>query len=141
MSYCVPVSSTVDPRQSCVCNHCWVCGCVFSANQSLGKPCQKDVGSSLWHSIPQYCILVHTCTCTYVHLHVCTFENCVYGVSRIPDVLCLDVGMQASDHTYSIALQRRPCPEESATFLSRITWWWLNGYAMIQYIHVCTLPI
>ena len=22
--------------------------------------------------------------------------------------------------------QRRPCPEEDATFLSRITWWWQN---------------
>ncbi|CAI8018869.1 Multidrug resistance-associated protein 1 [Geodia barretti] len=22
---------------------------------------------------------------------------------------------------------KKPCPEESATFLSRITWWWLNG--------------
>lgn len=81
MSYCVPVSSTVDPRQSCVCNHCWVCGCVFSANQSLGRPCQRDVGSSLGHSVPQYCILVHTCTCTCVHLHVCVHLEIVFTVS------------------------------------------------------------
>ena len=26
-----------------------------------------------------------------------------------------------------IFLQRRPCPEEDASFLSRITWWWQNG--------------
>ncbi len=24
-------------------------------------------------------------------------------------------------------LQRKSCPEEHATFLSRITWWWQNG--------------
>ena len=24
-------------------------------------------------------------------------------------------------------IQRRPCPEENAHFLSRITWWWQNG--------------
>ena len=97
----------------------------------------RDVGSSPRHSLPQYCRLVHTFTCVHLRMSIC-----VYSVSRRPDVLCLGVGKQVPDHAYLYSyfvLQRRPCPEESATFLSRITWWWLNGYARVQYTH--TLPI
>ena len=39
-------------------------------------------------------------------------------------------------------LQRKPCPEQDATFLSQITWRWLDGYVgIIHYyfnIYVCT---
>ena len=32
-------------------------------------------------------------------------------------------------------LQRRPCPEADATFLSRITWWWQNGQIWYGWRH------
>ena len=40
--------------------------------------------------------------------------------------LMLVISSHAHTHTHTHS-QRKPCPEEQATFLSRITWWWQNG--------------
>ena len=44
---------------------------------------------------------------------------CMHALLYIP-ALCIVLSVLG-------IIQRRPCPEEDAHFLSRITWWWQNG--------------
>lgn len=63
------------------------------------------------------------------HTHTCMYTSLVYDQSLITGVhvhsFCV---ILSSLSLFLSCFQKRPCPEESATFLSRITWWWLNGY-------------
>ena len=70
------------------------------------------------------------CTNTCMYNYVCMSRHWGAWLPYVQDwadnVTCKSSELSYL-HIHILLLQRRPCPEEDASFLSRITWWWQNG--------------